>query len=170
MPSIPTTNTLYVPRRDWWVVVVGLLFALTFIAMIPTAFFLQVEIWQQVLLSGVGVIVAISTIDKLFFTVYELSQQGLSVHSQLRHLHVPYRQMRGIDKGGVLSLFTTRKRKRFAFSRKSLRIQVSDMMWDEITVSPHERDAFLEQLLAIIDDERSRRATVTREVKKKRKA
>jgi hypothetical protein len=169
MPETPsTTSQFFAPRRDWFVMFVGLLFILLFVAMVPLSFWMDAPLWQQVLMSGVGVIIAISTIDKLFFTVYELGPNGLDVHSQLRKLHVPYRLMQGIDKGGFMGLFTTKKRKRFAFSRKSLRIQVRDMMWSEITISPYERDAFLEQLLATIDVERSRRATASR-VSKKRK-
>jgi hypothetical protein len=104
----------------------------------------------------------VSIIDKIYFTIYELNDEGLVVHTQLRAVAIKYRDMSEIVPSGFRALITRRKHKRLALSRHNLTIKVRNNLWSSISVSPEPQDIFLDQLLAKIDGERSRRATVSR--------
>jgi len=160
---VPQVNrSLFAPHRDWWVTFGALLLIAFFLLAVPLMLWSGLPLWERALSAGVALLLIVSIVDKIFFTVYELNPQGLAIHSQLRYLAVPYRAMESVEVGGLTSLFSTHHRKRFAFSLHNRIIRVRDQMWQEISVSPKRESVFLDQLLANIDAERSRRATVTR--------
>lgn len=152
----------FAPHRDWWVLLGGLLLITLFLAVVPYIFASSLPLWQRGVMAGIALLCTVNIVDKLFFTFYELDSEGLLIHSQLRFLKIPYRTMDSVDHGGLRTLISTQKRKRFAFSRQNIVIHLHDQMWEEISLSPHDEPKFLSQLLATIDTERSRRATVTR--------
>lgn len=157
-----TAPAFYRPKRDRWVTAAGLFLVAVFISAVTLFLWSTLPVWQRAVGAGICLLLVVSVIDKLFFTVYELQEEGLAIHSQLRRLFVPYREMREIRPTGLRALVTTKRRKRFALSLRNYTIAVRDRLWDEISISPEERGTFLPQLLARIDGERSRRATVNR--------
>lgn len=135
---------------------------LIFLGTVAMAIWSDGVLWQRALVSGVALLLVVSMVDKIYFTIYELGAEGLTVHTQLRRVFVPYREMLEIVPSGVRALFSTKRRKRFALSQHNLTIKIKDPLWTEISVSPDPSDVFLDQLLGKIDGERSRRATVSR--------
>lgn len=162
MPNEDKKLQFFRAQSDSWVKVGGFLVICVFVIAIPFAIWGNLELWQRILIAGVSLLLAVNTIDKIFFTVYELGPEGLSIHSQLRKAFVAYRNMKEIAPGGIKSLISTKRRKRFALARKNIRIAISDPLWEEISISPEHPDIFLDQLIATIDSERSRRATVSK--------
>ncbi len=165
MPTKPTAqpaSKFYRAHVDWWVQVGALVLIVFFLVTVPYSLWASSPIWQRALIAGVSLIIVTSIVDKVYFTIYELGDESLSVHTQLRRLNIPYREMREIVPTGAKALFTTKRRKRFALSLHNLTVKINDPLWDEISVSPQHSHYFLEQLLAKIDQERSRRATVSR--------
>lgn len=152
----------YRAHRDWWVSVLGVVLVALFLSVGAGAMWSTIVLWERAILIGVALLLAVSIIDKIFFTVYELGPDKLVMHTQLRRITIPYREMIEIVPGGFRNLFSTRRRKRFALSLHSLTIKVRDQYWDEVSISPDAHDVFLDQLLGRIDKERSRRATVSR--------
>ncbi|HSI20724.1 MAG TPA: PH domain-containing protein [Verrucomicrobiae bacterium] len=164
MPDKPTIPVkFYRPHRDWWVYLFSFLFVAIFLGGVPLVLWqADIAVWQRACMAGVALLLVISTIDKVYFTVYELGEEALVIHSQLRRAAIPYRDMQEISPTGFKALFSTKRRKRFAFSRHNMTIKVTNAYWDEISVSPYNVSSFLDHLLSKIDHERSRRATVSR--------
>ncbi|MBU6388900.1 PH domain-containing protein [Patescibacteria group bacterium] len=163
MKSEKTVRGYFYPVMDWWLMVFCLLFLLFLIIAIPTVIW-RGSIWWHTLLFIVALIgLALYVIDAMFFTKYQLQENGLAVYSQLRYFYFPYREMKSIQPGGLLHLFSFGRRKRFALSSNCLAISLAKGDWRVISVSPSDRQEFLNILLHNIDRERSKRATVSRE-------
>jgi hypothetical protein len=162
MPNENGAPRYFHAHADWWVRIFGLLIAGVFVGAIPLIIWGELELWQRVLIAGISLLLAVNAIDKIFFMVYELGPEGLAIHTQLRKAFVAYRDMNEIKPGGIRSLVTTKRRKRFALSRRNIVISITDPLWSEISISPQNSEVFLDQLLATIDSERSRRATVSK--------
>lgn len=164
MPARPSSTYFY-PRRDWWVHVGALVLIIVFLSSAIAIMWsqqLNATLWERALFSGVLLVFTVNIIDKVYFTVYELADGGMILHTQLREVAIPYREMQEIVPTGFRGLMSTKHRKRFALSAHSLTVRVKDPIWKELTVSPESQDLFLDQLLGKIDGERSRRATVSR--------
>jgi hypothetical protein len=168
MPPKSSQAVFFRPQRDWWITLAGAVIILLALTGVPYVLWSGVPVWQQAVTIGVLLLMAVSVVDKVFFTVYELNSEGVAIHTQLRHYLIPYRVMREIHPGGLRGLITTKQRKRYALSRRNLIISITDSIWSEVSVSPEQMDTFLDTLLATIDGERSRRATVTRSKPTKR--
>lgn len=158
-------STSYAPIMDWWVAGFTLLVIAVLSASIPVLINATIP-GYQIALGVLGVLAFIAYIaDTIFFTYYQLDDEGLTVSTQLKHFHVAYREMREIRPIGFRALITNRKRKRFALSTKAVELKITDHHWPAITLSPHDRESFLNHLLEHIDIERSSRATIERKKK-----
>ncbi len=156
------------PNMDWWVAFLVLLFVFFLAAGIP------LMLWTELISRAAALVtslilfgVIIYFIDIAFYSVYVLDDEGLTIVSHLRQAMFPYRNMRALQPGGVLALFSFARRKRFALSRKNVIIKLAGSPWNAISVSPRDRDVFINQILERIDHERSRRSARQRHVKNK---
>jgi hypothetical protein len=164
MPAslLPSPAKYFRSYRDWWVYFGAAILIIFYLICLVGILWSTALLWQRAIFAGVLLILLVSLVDKVYFTIYELNDTGLAIHSQLRKAFIPYREMREIVPSGVRALVSTRRRKRFALSKRNITIKIKDKLWDEISVSPDPQDLFLDQLLGKIDGERSRRATVSR--------
>jgi|GEM_PF-3827038 len=147
------------PLLDWWVAAIVGLFIIVMLASIPLV------LWSPDINRIVGIVSAlvllamiIVVVDTVFYTLYVLDNEGLTVVSHLRHSVFPYRNMRALKPGGFVSLISFATHKRFALSRKNVIIKLANEHWKGISVSPKETDAFVNYILERIDQERSHRA------------
>jgi len=127
-------------------------------------------LWSPLVTRWIGLVSALVLvgmliwfIDGIFYSFYVLDNEGLMVVSHLRHLSFPYRNMRTLKAGGAISLISYASYKRFALSRKNVIIKLANEHWRAISVSPKDRDAFINHILERIDHERSRRAARQRQ-------
>lgn len=156
------------PTMDWWVACLVLVFVFFLAAGIPLMLWTDLMGRAAALVaSAILLAVIIYFIDIAFYSVYVLDDEGLTVVSHLRQALFPYRNMRSLQPGGVLALFSFARRKRFALSRKNVIIKLAGSPWSAISVSPRERDVFVNQILERIDHERSRRSARQRHGKSK---
>jgi len=145
---------------DWWLLIpVGFLLV-CLVLMIPALTYLSLSIQVQVVASLLIIITVLYIVDTAFFTYYQLEKENLIVVSQLRHLEFPYRDMREVRPIGLKGLFSWRSRKRFSLSLHAYQIILRKGAWKSITISPAERDIFINQLTEHVDQERSRRVTI----------
>lgn len=165
MRRIKKGTQVFRPLIDWWVVILVLLI----IAILSSAIPLLIVVAATPLLIALVIAFLILTIlyiaDIGFFSYYLLEDEGLSIVSNIRHLTFPYRDMTEIKPSGFLGLISFAGRKRFALSSHCFAISLRKGYWKTITVSPAERDYFLNTLISHIDRERSSRATVERSKK-----
>ena len=70
--------------------------------------------------------------------------------------------MREVRPIGLRGLFSFRGRKRFSASLHGYQISLRGEHWKTITISPVNRDTFINELMEYVEQERSGRATVVR--------
>lgn len=153
------------PLMDWWLAGSVLLL----IALLTAAIFFTAALHESRVFTVIAIVVLVICIlylaDIGFFSYYQLEEDGLSIISQMRHAYFPYRDMIEIKPSNFFGLISFGSRKRFALSNRCFLIKLRRGHWRSITVSPAERDAFLNTLLTHIETERSSRATVERQKK-----
>jgi hypothetical protein len=144
---------------DWWV---ALLVGMVIVALGSG---ILMVLWWSGIPKIAGVVTAlilaaaiVYIVDIAFYSFYALDDKGLSVMSHLRHAFFPYRDMRALQPGGVMALFSFSHKKRFALSRRNVIIKIVNSHWKTISVSPEARDEFIHTILERIDHERSARA------------
>jgi hypothetical protein len=147
---------------DWWLFVVIVFVSGVLLASIPLILWSNIG-WAAKLIAVLGLFVSIVYgIDLCFFSYYRLTERGLIIGSQLREYIVPYRAMIKIEPGNLWSLISLGSQKLFALSCNNLRITLSRGIWRRISVSPQEREKFVNTLLHRIEDERQTRASRVR--------
>lgn len=165
MKRIKKGAQVFRPLVDWWVVILILLVIVILSSAIPL---LLVVATSPILMAGVIVFLILTILyiaDIGFFSYYLLEDDCLSIVSNIRHLTFPYRDMTEIKPSNFMGLISFAGRKRFALSTHCFAISLRKGYWKTITVSPVERDYFLNALISHIDRERSSRATVERSKK-----
>jgi hypothetical protein len=165
MKSSPTKPQAFRPLIDWWVMGAMLLLIAFLAAAIP----LIAIVAQSTILTVIAIVVLAGTIlyivDVGFFSYYVLDDNALTVVSNIRHAIFPYRDMTDIKPSNVMGLFSFAGKKRYALSARCFQIVLRKGYWKSITVSPADRDFFLNSLISHIDRERSSRATIERSKK-----
>ena len=153
----------FIPVIDWWIISsVGLLI-LILVATIPLLIWQPLE-WRAKLVASFGLLCAILyLVDTTFFTVYQLTDEGIVINNQLRQTTIPYRSIKSIRSASLFNLFSFAKHKRFSLSSHALLLHLENHDWRTISVSPHERQRFLDHLLNRIELERSRRSAFVKE-------
>jgi hypothetical protein len=147
------------PVIDWWVAAIVVFLIIVVAAGIPLVLWsAPITRWGGLLVALVLAAYVLYLIDLAFYSVYILDNNELIITSHLRHAAFPYRLMRALQPGGFWALFSVAHQKRFALSRKNVIIKLASGPWKTISVSPRDRDAFINQILERIDHERSRRA------------
>ena len=144
---------------DWWVLVPLGFLLLCFVLMIPMLTLLGLTILAQIAASMVIVLTILYIVDTAFFTYYQFERDGLVIGSQLRHMFFAYRDMKEVKPVGLRSFFSWRGRKRFSLSLHAYQISLRKGYWKSITISPAERDLFINKLMEYVDRERSQRVT-----------
>lgn len=150
----------YKVLMDWWVAVLAIIFLSLFVVAVPLLFHSDLTWWKIALTAAFAVGAVLYLVDILFFTYYSLEEEGLVITSQLRHFLFPYRSMTRIRQGNIMGLVSFGHRRRFALSAHCYYIDLENQEWRVISISPRQRDIFINQLLQNIDKERSKRATV----------
>ncbi|CAN5142709.1 hypothetical protein BH11PAT4_BH11PAT4_6890 [soil metagenome] len=163
----PTVNEhefiAFRPAMDWWVMGIFLLVIIALIAAIPLV------LWTVAIgpvASGLSVLAmvlgGIYYIDIAFYSYYVLDREQLVVTSHIRQLFFPYRTMLSLQPGGIHGLISVGSRKRFALSRRNVIIKLAKGPWKSISVSPKDKELFIQTILERIDGERSSRASRTK--------
>ena len=153
----------FVPVIDWWVITLIVILLFILISAIPFLLWQPLG-WQAKVVGSLGLLcVILYFIDTAFFTVYQLTDEGIVINNQLRETTVPYRAIKSIRPATVFNLFSFAKHKRFSLSGQALILHLEGHDWRTISVSPHERQRFLDHLLNRIEIERSSRSAVTKE-------
>jgi hypothetical protein len=148
---------------DWWVMAIFLLVITVIIAGIPLI------LWTATVgpvASGFTVLALVLAgiyyIDIAFYSYYVLDREQLVVTSHIRQLFFPYRTMLSLQPGGIHGLISVGSKKRFALSRKNVIIKLAKGPWKSISVSPKDKELFIQTILERIDSERSGRASRTK--------
>lgn len=156
---------VYVPIMDWWVLLVVSFICLIGLVGIPMVIWQPLTFLQSLAALLIIIITVLYVVDIAFFTSYYLEEEGLAVVSQMHYALFPYRTMSQIQQGGAWGLISMGKKKRFALSSRCLQIKLTHGPYSLITVSPTESQEFVEELLQRIDNERSARASVSKDNK-----
>lgn len=154
---------MYLPGMDWWILLIVVILLLFLLGSIPLVLWSVIDWPARIIATGGLLITALYIIDTAFFTVYYLEKEHLLIISQLRHYFFPYRDMEVIKPGGFWSLVSLRSRKRFALAGSTIVIHMARGVWQEISLSPRNHQQFMEQLLKMVDHERSGRATLIKD-------
>ena len=153
-------SQMYQPVMDWWIAVATFFLLGLLLAMLPSIIWSSLPGWQIAVVTLCIAMIILYIIDSAFFTSYYLQDKGLLVISQIRQYQLPYRSMTAIRSSGFRGLISLGRRKRFSFSTSGYDILLEGSAWRVISVSPKERDRFIESLLTRIDDDRSKRVTI----------
>lgn len=148
------------PVMDWWV---GLVFGLVISVLVAA---IPLILWSETVsatVTGISVVIlvlmSIYYIDIAFYTYYVLDREQLVITSHIRQLFFPYRTMTSLQPGGLHGLLSVGNKKRFALSRRNVIIKLTKGPWKAISVSPKDKELFIQTILERIDRERSSRAS-----------
>ena len=137
----------YRPKLSWAValfgiVSIGFLLAAVIILLWSGLPFLQVAVSVAALLG-----MALYVIDVVFFTRYQLGEEGIVVSGQLRLLAIPYADIRKVRHGSALSLVSVFGHKRHALSPHCVVVELSQGPYRTVSLSPSQDRAFLNSLM-----------------------
>ncbi|MEI6477830.1 MAG: hypothetical protein WCO52_02485 [bacterium] len=150
-------ETQFGSHMDWWVATGVVVLLVILVLMIPSTIFL-VHTPLSSIIVAIGLVVSILLlVDRVFFTSYELLPEALLIRSQLRHYVIPYRSMRRVRRGSVMSLLSRGRHKRFALSHENIVISLVGETWKTVSVSPVGGQQFTAILLDMIEDDRIHR-------------
>jgi len=147
------------PAMDWWVLLAALAFLLLLFSMVPvTLWYSTSSVLMKTITTVIVLGMLIYLVDVFFYSSYILNADGLIISGNLRHVVIPYRSMRELKSGGIRSLVSLGRHKRYALSRRSIVLKLNHEHWGSISLSPKHKDAFITALLQRIDLERAQRA------------
>lgn len=152
----------YKPMMDWWVAGIVLIVLAILFVMLVITIFSSGTFFSKLIIEIVVFLMFIYVVDVAFFTSYFLDEEGLVINNQLRRMVFPYRKILKMEKGGAAGLWSFGSKKRFALSRKSVYVYLNGAHWNRVSLSPVQRDDFMDNLLKNIEIERSSRATIVR--------
>lgn len=152
----------YKPVMDWWVAGMVFVILALLLSMLAITIFNPGVILSKLIIIIVVFFMFLYVVDVAFFTSYHLTEEGLIINNQLRRVVFPYRKISKMEKGGFGSFWSFGSKKRFALSWKSVYVYLNGAHWGRVSVSPEQRDDFMENLLKNIELERASRATIIR--------
>ena len=142
----PHVGRLYAASLDWWLAGLGILVMLAELTAIPFLASSHLRLWAMLFAIFCLLIFALYLIDTLFFTAYELTDDGLAIVSQLRRYCIPYEHIRSLRPGGLRGLISGGGLKRFSLSAHCYYLELEDEPWRRISISPRLADTFLAKL------------------------
>ena len=152
------TSEKFHPSMDWWVAILFIGLAAVLVASYPVILYQPMPVPLK-LFGVIGLTLSLLYIlDIAFFTSYYFGKEQLWVVRWFRSIPFSYRLMKDVAPGNIFGLFSFGTRKRFALSGNCLVIRMNEGTWKSITISPKDKQKFINILLQHIENEKSHRA------------
>ncbi len=155
---LPANSKTYPAKLDWWILVLISLCWLVLVAGVLLVLIQPGALLIKVFTAVVCALFLALSIDSVFFLYYVLTSQGIEIHTRLRRVAIPYRDLVSVQPVGMKGLITAFSHKRFALSTHSLLLRIERQHWKTISVSPNNQDEFVDTLLSRVEHERAKRA------------
>ena len=152
----------YKPIMDWWVALIVFIVLAMLVMMIFSFAISPADVFIKILIIFIILWMILYTVDVAFFTVYFLEEDSLVIENQLKKSIFPYRNIEKMEKSGFMGLFSHGSKRRFSLSKKGVYVYLNKSHWKRVSLSPVDREDFMESLTKNIEIERSSRATIVR--------
>lgn len=137
----------YKPLVSWWVGASLIVLLVVLLYSLIAAVWSGLPLLQTTFLALTLLSFILYIVDNLFFLRYQLTADGLLIHSQLRYTLLPYNSILGLRNGSLLKLISALSHKRYALSTKNIVLNVTNHSYKTLALSPADPKHFISTLL-----------------------